>query len=57
MITKGEAILQAIQNGEVNSDIIIHNDDGAIWCVLRILAKEHNEVSDKEIYGVGGNNG
>jgi len=57
MITKGEAILQAIQNGEVNSDIIIHNEDGAIWCVLRILAKKHNEVSDKEIYGVGDNNG
>ena len=48
MKDKGEAILQAIRNGEVGSDVIIHNLDGSIWCVITIKAKEHNEVSDKK---------
>jgi hypothetical protein len=47
-ISKGEAILQAIRNGEIGSEVIIHNNDNSIWCIIRIMAKEHNEVSDQK---------
>ena len=43
--TKGEAILESIRNGEVGSDIIIHNNDGSVWCILTIKCKEHKEES------------
>jgi len=42
-MNKGEAILKAIRKGEVKSDIIIHNDDGTVFCILKIIAKEHPE--------------
>jgi hypothetical protein len=40
---KSEAILTAIRNTSVGSDIIIHNNDKSIWCILRVICKEHKE--------------
>lgn len=35
MKDKGSAILEAIRKTDVDSDIIIHNNDMSIWCILR----------------------
>jgi len=40
---KSTAILKAIKKGEVGSNIIIHNEDSSIYCILKIIAKEHEE--------------
>ena len=45
-MTKAEAILNAIRTTEVDSDIILHNNDMSIWCILRVVAKEHPESLD-----------
>ena len=42
-ISKADAILQAIRDTPVGSDIIIHNSDMMIWCILKVVAKEHEE--------------
>jgi hypothetical protein len=42
-VEKAEAILDAIRKTDVGSDVIIHNNDGSIWCVLTIKIKEHKE--------------
>jgi len=41
--TKAEAILNAIRNTDVGDDIILHNSDMSIWCILKIICKEHEE--------------
>jgi acyl CoA:acetate/3-ketoacid CoA transferase alpha subunit len=43
MITKPEAIVDAIRQSEVGDTIIIHNSDGSVWCVIKIETKEHPE--------------
>jgi hypothetical protein len=48
MKDKGEAILQAIRTTEVGSNIIIHNNDMGIWCILKVVAKEHDENKDED---------
>ena len=40
---KGEAILNAIRQTDVGSNVIIHNANMSIWCVLKVIAKEHDE--------------
>lgn len=45
-MTKAEAILQAIRETDVGSDIILHNSDMSIWCILTVTAKEHVEQDD-----------
>ena len=47
-MNKAEAILQAIRDTEVGSDIILHNEDMSIWCILTVKAKEHNEITDED---------
>lgn len=42
-MNKAEAIYQAIQDAEVGSDIVIHNNDGSIWCILTLKTREHEE--------------
>jgi len=42
-MTKGEAILEAIRTTEVGRDIILHNNDKSIWCILTVKCKEHEE--------------
>jgi hypothetical protein len=42
--TKATAILTAIRNAEVGSDIIVNNDDGSIFCILTVKCKEHPET-------------
>ena len=44
-MTKAEAILDAIREGEVGSDIIINNDDMSVFCILTIKCKEHPECT------------
>ena len=44
--SKAEAILDAIRNGEVGSDIILHNNDMSIWCILTVKCKEHPESGE-----------
>ena len=46
-MTKAEAVLEAIRTAEVGSNIILHNNDMAIWCILKVVAKEHEEDSDE----------
>lgn len=41
---KSEAVLDAIRNTDVGSDVIIHNTDGSIWCILRKICAEHEEA-------------
>jgi len=43
-MTKPEAILEAIENAEVGSDIIIHNEDMTIRYILTMKCREHDEV-------------
>ena len=45
-ITKAEAILQAIRETDVGSEIILHNNDMSIWCILKVVAKEHKESEE-----------
>ena len=40
---KPKAILEAIRKAEVGSDIIIHNDDMSVWCILTKKCEEHEE--------------
>ncbi len=42
-LSKAEALLQAVRNTSVGSDVIIYNSDMQIWCILRVITKEHNE--------------
>lgn len=46
MMTKAEAILQAIRETDVGSDIILHNPDNSVWCILAVKCKEHAEQED-----------
>ncbi len=47
-MTKAEAILEAIRNTEVGSEIILHNNDMGIWCILKVICKEHPESIDED---------
>ena len=40
---KSEAILDAIRKTDVGSNIILHNNDMSIWCILTVKGKEHEE--------------
>lgn len=44
-ISKAEAILKAIRTSKVDDDIIIRNEDGSIWCILKLVCLEHKEIS------------
>ena len=46
--TKAEAILDAIRKTDVGSDIIIHNEDMSIFCILTVKVKEHPEKLDED---------
>ena len=46
--TKAEAILDAICTTEVGSDIIIHNEDMSVFCILTMKCKEHPEKLDED---------
>jgi len=46
-VTKSEAILSAIRKTDAGSNIILHNNDGSVWCVLRVVCKEHEEQTDE----------
>jgi hypothetical protein len=45
---KAFAILDAIRKTDVGSDIIIHNEDMSIWCILTVKCKEHPERQDEK---------
>jgi len=45
---KSEAILEAIRKTSVGDDIILHNNDMSIWCILTIKCKEHEETRDED---------
>lgn len=38
-MTKEEAILDAIRKTDIGSDVVIHNEDMSIFCVLRVIKK------------------
>lgn len=40
---KADAVLQAIRAADVGSDVIIHNEDGSVFCILTVKVKEHPE--------------
>ena len=46
--TKAEAILEAIRTTEVGNDIILHNNDMSIWCILKVVCKEHEENTQED---------
>lgn len=48
MMSKGDALLKAIRDTPVGSNVIIHNADNQIWCVLKVVAKEHEEDKNTE---------
>lgn len=41
--TKAEAVLDAIREGEVGTDVTIFNEDMSVFCILTIKCKEHPE--------------
>ena len=45
---KGYAILQAIRNTGVGDNIILHNKDMSVWCILKVICKEHPESQDED---------
>lgn len=56
-MTKAEALLRAVRDTPVGSDIIIHNSDMSLWCVLTVKVKEHKEDETDDggfIYPKGG---
>lgn len=42
-IDKAEAILDAIRNLDVGNTVVILNEDGSVWCILKMICKEHPE--------------
>jgi hypothetical protein len=46
-MTKAEAILKAIRNSKVGDQVVIHNSEGMVWCVIRIVCQEHPEKSTR----------
>jgi hypothetical protein len=46
---KGEALLQAIRDTPVGSNVVIHNADMQVWCILKVVAKEHDEDKNSEV--------
>jgi len=42
-VSKAEALLEAVRQTPVGSDVIIHNSDHSVWCILTVKCKEHNE--------------
>ena len=48
MLTKAQAILDAIRKTDVGDDIILHNTDISIWCILTVKCKEHAECGDED---------
>lgn len=56
-ISKAEALLQAVRETAVGSNIIVHNSNGMIWCILEVIAKEHDEDKEDDggfVYPKGG---
>lgn len=43
-MNKPDAIIQAIREADVGDDVIIHNEKGMIWCIVRVVSKEHEET-------------
>lgn len=40
---KPEAIIESIRQADVGDNIIIHNEDGSVYCILTVKSKEHPE--------------
>lgn len=40
---KSDAVLQAIRDADVGDDVVIHNEHGMVWCIVRVMSKEHLE--------------
>jgi hypothetical protein len=40
---KADAVLQAIRDADVGDDVVIHNEHGMVWCIIRVMSKEHLE--------------
>lgn len=43
---KPDIVLQVIRETNVGDDVIIHNEHGMVWCILRVMSKEHKEQAD-----------
>ena len=41
---KSEAILDAIRKVKVGDNMIIHNKDMSVWCILKKVCEEHEET-------------
>jgi len=44
---KASAVMQAIRDCPVGSEVIVHNDDGTVFVILKVVAKEmeHRRLS------------
>ena len=40
---KLDAIIQSIREAKVGDNVVIHNEQGMIWCIIKVLVKEHDE--------------
>jgi hypothetical protein len=49
-MNKPQAVMDAIRKLDVGSDLIIHNEDGSVAYILRLLCKEHPEKKCKHKY-------
>ena len=45
-VSKKDAILEAIRGMDVGNEITIINKDGSVWCILRMVCKEHPEQGE-----------
>lgn len=51
-MTKADAILRAIRNSKVGDQVIIHNNAGMVWCIIKIVCQEHPEKVTEENGGI-----
>lgn len=45
-VSKKDAILEAIRCMDVGNEVVILNNDGSVWCILKMICREHPEQGE-----------
>ncbi len=51
-MNKAEAVLEAIRKCEVGENVVIHNSDGSIAYIIKVITKEHPEDKDDGLHTI-----
>jgi hypothetical protein len=46
---KAIAIHKAMQNCRVGNEVVVYNDDGSVWCIVKMVMKEHEHEKNPEL--------